>query len=319
MSDDGEVLRFRPRGLFEDPDDHPGPYGTGHPRGWYPDEGAYGYAGLGELTRVVLAGDQVVDVAREPVSGSGYECAVLELLDRGLLRPPRPAPPPVPPGYEQQLAWLARIVGGDDALGALDVEPLEPDAELCLDDVRPSLRDRVRSIDVRLEQWAPVLLGDEGHTATRRLLTRAVALEPALLRSDRDDVATGAVLWAVAKGNDLVGHQPPGAGERHPGGVRVGVHALRTRQRVRPRGVGRRRDAPRQAGLDVRHPPQRGAARQPRSPALPVPPHLGGTARHLDGAAGEHARCRMSCLTVVPRPDVRMPPVAASERSPPAS
>lgn len=209
MSDDGEVLRFRPRGLFEDPDDHPGPYGTGHPRGWYPDEGAYGYAGLGELTRVVLAGDQVVDVAREPVSGSGYECAVLELLDRGLLRPPRPAPPPVPPGYEQQLAWLARIVGGDDALGALDVEPLEPDAELCLDDVRPSLRDRVRSIDVRLEQWAPVLLGDEGHTATRRLLTRAVALEPALLRSDRDDVATGAVLWAVAKGNDLVGPNRP--------------------------------------------------------------------------------------------------------------
>jgi hypothetical protein len=209
VSDDGEVLRFRPRGLFENAGDDPGPYGAAPPSDWFADERAYGCAGLGELTRVVLAGDQVVDVVREPVSGSGYECAVLELRDRGLLRPPRPTPPPVPPGYEQQLAWLARIVGGEEALGALDVEPLEPEAELCLDDVRPSLRDRVRSIDVRLEQWAPVLLGDEGPAATRRMLTRAVALEPALLRSDRDDVATGAVLWAVAKGNDLVGTNRP--------------------------------------------------------------------------------------------------------------
>ena len=70
-------------------------------------------------------------------------------------------------------------------------------------------------IDERLARWAPLLLGDEGLTAARRLLARAVRLEPALLnRSDRDDVATGAVLWAVAKGNDLVGTNRP---------VRVGV------------------------------------------------------------------------------------------------
>ena len=54
-----------------------------------------------------------------------------------------------------------------------------------------------------------MLLGDEGRPAARRLLTRAVVVEPALLRSDRDDVATGAVLWAVAKGNDLVGTDRP--------------------------------------------------------------------------------------------------------------
>jgi hypothetical protein len=197
MDDDAEVLRFRPRDPLEDP---------GHDQ-WQALDDRYG-GGLGHLTQLVLIGDQVVDVVRQPVSGSGYECAALELQDRGLLRPPAPSPPPVPPGYEQQLAWLARIVGGAEALAALGVTPLDPE-ELCLDGVPPPLRERVRDIDVRLEQWAPVLLGDEGLTASRRLLTRAVAREPALLRGDRDDVATGAVLWAVAKGNDLVGTNRP--------------------------------------------------------------------------------------------------------------
>ncbi len=52
-------------------------------------------------------------------------------------------------------------------------------------------------------------MGGEGLTAARRLLVRAVAAEPGLLRSDRDDMAVGAVVWAVAKGNDLVGANRP--------------------------------------------------------------------------------------------------------------
>ena len=228
MSDDAEVLRFRPRGFFEEPGGDPGPYGLDPPYDRYADDAAYGDArygrteqgerGLGDLAKVVLIGDQVVDVVREPVSGSGYECAALELRDRGLLRgaapPPPPPPAPVPAPHERTLAWLARIVGGDDALAALGVSPLEP-VELCLDGIREDLHERVRGIDARLQQWAPVLLGDEGPAATRLLLTRAVSSEPGLLmRSDRDDVATGAVLWAVARGNDLVGSNRP---------VRVGV------------------------------------------------------------------------------------------------
>ena len=228
MDEGGELLRFRPRGLFEDPGDDPGRYGLDPPYDRYTGETAYGNAGygrteyvgggLGHLAKVVLIGDQVVDVVREPVSGSGYECAALELRDRGLLReaaaPPPPPAAPVPAPHEQKLAWLARIVGGHEALAALDVAPLEP-VELCLDGIRDDLHERVRGIDVRLQQWAPVLLGGEGPAAARLLLTRAVSSEPGLLtRSDRDDVATGAVLWAVAKGNDLVGTNRP---------VRVGV------------------------------------------------------------------------------------------------
>ena len=217
MDDDADVLRFRPRGLFEDPDgfyrDVPyDQHDPGRDDGW--GSGAGG--GLGNLTQVVLIGDRVVDVVRAPVSGSGYECAALELRDRGVLRraDPPPPSPPEPPAHEQQLAWLARIVGGADALERLGVEPLPPE-ELRLDGIRDDLHDRLRGIDERLARWAPVLLGAEGLTAARRLLRRAVALEPAVLtRSDRDDAATGAVLWAVAKGNDLVGTNRP---------VRVGV------------------------------------------------------------------------------------------------
>ena len=42
MSDDGEVLRFRPRGLFENAGDDPGPYGAAPPSDWFADEWGYG-------------------------------------------------------------------------------------------------------------------------------------------------------------------------------------------------------------------------------------------------------------------------------------
>ena len=169
--------------------------------------------GLGQLTQVVMVGDQVVDVVRRPVSGSEYEDVALELRARGLLvgagPPPPPPPPPAPPRHEQQLAWLAHVVGGELELARLGVDPLEPD-DLGLDAVAPHLRDRVAGIDRRVVQWAPQLLGPEGAVAARRLLIRAVGRQPALVtRSDRDDLAAGAVLWAVAKGNDLVGQGRP--------------------------------------------------------------------------------------------------------------
>ena len=167
---------------------------------------------LGELTQVVMVGGNVIDVVQRSVSGSGYECAVLDLEERGLYRRPGPPPPPVqpplPPAHEQTLAWLAAIVGGNEALANLDATPLAPE-ELDLDAVPGHLRDRVAAIAARFEPWVPLVLGDEGLTAARRLLTRAVATEPGLLRSDRDDIATGAVVWAVAKGNDLVGQNRP--------------------------------------------------------------------------------------------------------------
>jgi len=47
MDEGGELLRFRPRGLFEDPGDDPGPYGLDPPYDRYTGETAYGNAGYG--------------------------------------------------------------------------------------------------------------------------------------------------------------------------------------------------------------------------------------------------------------------------------
>lgn len=211
MVDDADVLRFRRRERDEpawpDEDDRYvdvlesdiEPTWQDRERGRRP----------GELTQVVLIGDQIVDVVRRPVSGSGYECAALELEDRGRGRAEAPPAPPEPPGHERQLVWLARIVGGDEVLMALDTEPLRL-APLDVDAVPERLHQRVRGVGERLDAWVPPLLGEEALAAARLVLTRSVAAEPALLtRSDRDDTAAGAVIYAVAKGNDLSGPGRP--------------------------------------------------------------------------------------------------------------
>lgn len=213
---DDNVLKFEPR----DRDDRPwstnaldGGGSGGGGSGWS-DDRRYGspQPSLGELVKVVLLGHHLLAVERDPIEGSEYEHEVRELEALGLRwRPEPPGPPvrpPLPAPHEQQLAWLAAIVGGEDALATLDSSPLAPE-ELDLAAVPAHLRDRVGDIAARFEPWVPLVLGDEGLTAARRLLVRAVSTEPGLLRSDRDDIATGAVAWAVAKGNDLVGQNRP--------------------------------------------------------------------------------------------------------------
>ncbi len=170
MSDDGEVLRFRPRGFVEVP-----PHG-----GWSepPDP-----AGLGPRSSCATA-------------------ACCESRCRHHWRRSR---------HRTSSSWRGwpASSGGDDELEHLGTDPLEPE-ELRLDGIRHDLRERVAGIDERLARWSPPLLGDEGLSAARRLLTRAVTAEPGLVtRSDRDDLAAGAVLWAVAKGNDLIGSNRP--------------------------------------------------------------------------------------------------------------
>lgn len=213
---DDNVLRFGPRdredqqwSTSELDGSGPGTAGSG-----WSDDRRYDAPepGLGELVKVVLLGQHLLAVERDPIEGSEYEHEVRELEGLGLRWRPEPPLPPVQPPrpapHEQQLAWLALIVGGEKALADLDSAPLPP-APLDLDAVPAHLRDRVASIAARFEPWVPLALGDEGLTAARRLLTRAVSTEPGLLRSDRDDVAAGAVVWAVAKGNDLIGQNRP--------------------------------------------------------------------------------------------------------------
>jgi hypothetical protein len=112
---------------------------------------------------------------------------------------------PGQPRHELERTWLRSLVGGPGQLDALTSDPL-PDEPLDLAEVPPDLRDRVAAIAERVDEVSLSLGGVEGRTACRRLLVRAVAGEPALLRgSDRDDIAAGAVVHAFAKANDLIG------------------------------------------------------------------------------------------------------------------
>ena len=123
----------------------------------------HGSGRLGDLTQVVLVGDQVVDVVRRPVAGSGYECAALELRDRGLLRAPCPTTTTGPAAARA----AAGVAGPHRRRRArrsahLGIDPLEPEELLPRRHPPRPCESGWRGIDERLERWAPVLLGDEG-------------------------------------------------------------------------------------------------------------------------------------------------------------
>ena len=64
----------------------------------------------------------------------------------------------------------------------------------------------VRTLGVEEEMLLVDIRNGRPRSVSGRLLVRAVAAEPALLRAyDRDDMAAGAVMHAVAMANDLVG------------------------------------------------------------------------------------------------------------------
>lgn len=184
----------------DEPDDTY-PYGE-------PDHGYYGgpsTRALGELLEVIVIDDQVVDVRKRSIEGTGYEFAAME-LGRG--RPAVPMTPPEPPApakHERILTWLALVVGGEEQLTALDARPL-PSEDLDLTGHAEDAAGRLVSIDHELTRVTELVLGPEVRTAARRLLVRAVAAQPALLRGVAgDEVMACAALTAVAKANDLVG------------------------------------------------------------------------------------------------------------------
>ena len=194
----GLLHRGDPDDRYDDYDDHDDRYDEyGRP---------VGPSRLGKLTVLVMMDDQVVDVLQRSAQGSGYECAALE-LGRGKPEPVEvPPPPPEPPRHERELGWLARLVGGHGVLDHLPVDPLPADEPLDLAAVPSDVRERVQVIGEQVDDVAARLFDDEVRTACRRLLVRAVAAEPGLLREpSRDEVVPAAVLWAVGKANDLLG------------------------------------------------------------------------------------------------------------------
>lgn len=163
---------------------------------------------LGSLTEIVVIDGQVVDSRRRPVSGSGYECAALELDHlRGPVQPRvervivREAP------QEAMVHWLQRVVGGEGPLATLDDHPLPGAEPLELDRLPAGSRDQARAVDEHLELvGSPTVVGEELLTAYRRLLVEAAfAGMLHLWREIPAERVTAALIHCVVKANALTG------------------------------------------------------------------------------------------------------------------
>ena len=117
---------------------------------------------------------------------------------------------PVRPGpttsRDHERRWLESLVGGPDALASLTTEPTS-DAPPTLDGLPPRLRARAEAIGAACDRHAAAVFSEpELGAVLRRVLDLLLTTDPGFLdRSDRDDTATGAVVWIGAQANGLVG------------------------------------------------------------------------------------------------------------------
>lgn len=134
--------------------------------------------------------------------------------------------------YAAELARLSQLVGGREALLSLEAQPL-PQEDLDLTDIADSLAARVEGIveqcDRILDDLLDAATAVEMRTVARRVITAVVRRDPGFLtRSERDDIAVGAVCWVAARANDLAG----------PGGP-LSAQTLQERLRLRSSPAGR--------------------------------------------------------------------------------
>jgi hypothetical protein len=112
------------------------------------------------------------------------------------------------PRHAVALRWLEAAVGGAEALESLDCAPL-PLQPIDLSTVPARLHERVRAISARCDDIAVEVFHDPELMAVfRHVLGAILSLDPGtLLRSERDDTATGAVVWIGGQANGLIGPQ----------------------------------------------------------------------------------------------------------------
>lgn len=102
--------------------------------------------------------------------------------------------------------WLEALVGGPEALAALDAEPMA-DVPFSLPELPAGLGERAVAIAAECDRVATEVFDDvELGLALRRLWEAALAVDPTMLaRSTRDDTALGGLVWAVLQANGLLG------------------------------------------------------------------------------------------------------------------
>jgi hypothetical protein len=106
---------------------------------------------------------------------------------------------------EWTLEYLARDVGGVDALRALDEKPL-PDEEFDWTDIAEGIRPAVAAILEHCDGCADALFDVEHRTAMRRFLARAARNDSKVFARKGSPVrGAAAVAWVIATGNRTAG------------------------------------------------------------------------------------------------------------------
>ncbi len=111
------------------------------------------------------------------------------------------------PPHVRELQWLDCLVGGREALMALDDAPLVAQATVGLP---PGLGDQAARVEAVREACArhasAVFHDPEMPAATHHTLEAVLRADPATLsRSERDDTAIGAILWVAGHANGRIG------------------------------------------------------------------------------------------------------------------
>jgi hypothetical protein len=154
---------------------------------------------LDRLTHLVLVDGRLVEAWSEPVTGTRWQ----DHADRfdAERRPLEPSPPPLPP-WQRVLDWLSEICGGQQAVAALDAEPLSrEDGDLPVG-VDASARDRLEATADLLGAVADRWFDDETAVALRRALVLVWEEEPETVLGARSAAhLAGGICWAVGKAN----------------------------------------------------------------------------------------------------------------------
>ncbi len=113
---------------------------------------------------------------------------------------------PVRPPHEVELDWLDSLVGGREALLVLDAAA-PPDRPLDLTPLPDLVRPRARDVAARAERRAVEIFEQpEMATVVRRVVEAVLSADPGtMVRSERDDTLTGAVVWIAGHANGLIG------------------------------------------------------------------------------------------------------------------
>ncbi len=99
------------------------------------------------------------------------------------------------------LSRLARAVGGQEALAALDDVPL-PDEPFEWDGIHADVGARVGEVLALADRCCDTMFDVEHRTACRRVLARIARNAPHVLSRGRADTAAAAVCWSVARANE---------------------------------------------------------------------------------------------------------------------